>query len=66
MDCINYCCDENKESRSGLKIKSDCRFKAGIYRNVNIEIGDDCKVKWLEQADKEVVLMCDPCGASDD
>lgn len=66
MDCIKTCCKDEQKRRHALEIAQDCRFTPGIYRNVNIEIGDDCKIKWLEPAAHDVVLMCDPCGADDD
>lgn len=59
VKCLNPCCCP-EHGREGLALPN-CRFAAGVYQNVNIEIGQNCQIIRITPADKTKVLLCDPC-----
>lgn len=66
MGCIRFCCDENQNKRPELTLEKTCVVKAGVYKNVNVTIGKDCRVMKLESAEKELIFLCDPCEDKND
>lgn len=59
VECLKPCCCP-KAPREGLQ-PPKCRFAAGVYQNVTVEIGQDCQIIRLEPADKSQINLCDPC-----
>ncbi len=61
-NCIQKCCcPKQEQDKESLKLGSTCVVPPGVYKNVNVEINEHCKIVSLTPTDTEEVYLCDPC-----
>lgn len=66
--CVRSVCQCSNKEKVPLPdlINKSCIFESGIYNNVTIEIGKDCRIISMTPAATEQVSLCDPCDLMPD
>ncbi len=61
-NCIQTCCcPASAKEKKPLTLGASCVVPPGIYKNVNVEINEHCRIVSLTPANAEEVYLCDPC-----
>ncbi len=66
-NCLKKCCCPKKDKeQEPLTLGGQCVVPAGIYKNVDVEINEECRIVRLAPADNREVFLCDPCNGGND